>query len=150
MVPRSAIAWLVVACASPAADAPSPRDFPPLDGNAQILGIGDSIMAFNEPDQDITAVVADELDTTHELAAVGGETMLGDEANRIPWQYEVARDGQYALVIATGGGNDLGECTCGVSCDPVLDTLISADATSGAIVDLVEQGIADGRQFAWV
>ena len=117
-------------------------------GEADILAIGDSLLDFNTPDSDITTVAAEALGMTHEMGAVGGTTLLGDDNAAIPGSYV---NGDYRLLIVSGGGNDLGEgCTCGVDCAPILDELISADATSGVVVELVDQAVSDGKQVAWV
>lgn len=116
--------------------------------DAGVLAVGDSFMAYNAPESDIATVAADQIGMTVASAAVGGTTMMGGEEQNIPSQYRA--NGQ-VLVIASGGGNDLGEsCFCGVDCEEVVDQLIDEDASSGAIVSLVEQAISDGAYVAWV
>lgn len=73
--------------------------------------------------------------------------MLGGEGPDIPRQYV---DGSFGLLIASGGGNDFANCTCGEDCDPVLDALISEDGTEGAVPELVNRAIAGGAKVAWV
>ena len=115
-------------------------------GDADILAIGDSLLDFNTPDEDVTSVAAEALGMSHEFAAIGGTTMLGDDA--IGDQYV---EGAFELLIASGGGNDLGEgCVCGEDCASVIDELIDESGSSGAIVDVVERAVSDGKRVAWV
>ena len=116
-------------------------------GDQQILAIGDSFLDWHGPDADLQYVAAESLEMTIESAAVGGTTMLGGEGPDIPNQYV---DGSFDLLIATGGGNDFGTCTCGEDCDDVLEALISEDGTEGAIPDLVSRAIDRGAKVAWV
>ena len=116
--------------------------------SAEILAIGDSFLTFNAPGMSIPEVAASLLDATVDNDAVGGETLLGGGKDSIPNQYI---PGGYKLLIASGGGNDLGErCSCGFDCQPVLDQLISEDSSGGAIVELVERAIEDECVVAWV
>jgi len=116
-------------------------------GDREILAIGDSFLDYHGPDADLPYVVADSLEMSIESAAVGGTTMLGGEGPDIPNQYV---DGTFDLLIASGGGNDFGRCTCGEDCGPVLDQLISEDGTEGAVPDLVARAAEGGAKVAWV
>ncbi len=116
-------------------------------GDQEILAIGDSFLDYHGPDADLPYVVANSLELSIESAAVGGTTMLGGEGLDIPNQYV---DGTFELLIASGGGNDFGRCTCGEDCGPVLGQLISEDGTEGAVPDLVSRAIAGGAKVAWV
>lgn len=116
-----------------------------INGDQDILAIGDSLLDFHTPDADIATVAAEELGLSVELAASGGTTMLDEDG--IPQTYV---DGSFSVLIASGGGNDLGGCDCGGGCGDVLDALIAEDGSSGAIVDLVQRAVADGKQVAWV
>lgn len=118
----------------------------PVDpGVADVFSLGDSLLDFNVPDSDIALVAADDLGLTLARGAVGGSTMLGDET--IGSSYV---DGEYTLLIASGGGNDFAECGCDGNCGEVIEELISEDGTSGAIPDLAAQAVADGAYVAWV
>ena len=117
----------------------------PVTGDEDILAIGDSLLDFHTPDADIATVAAEELGLSVELAAYGGTTMLDEDG--IPETYV---DGSFSVLIASGGGNDLGGCDCGGGCGDVLDALIAEDGSSGAIVDLVQRAVSDGKQVAWV
>jgi len=116
-------------------------------GDMEILAIGDSFFDYHGPDADLPYVVAESLDMSIEVAAVGGTTMLGGEGIDIPNQYV---DGAFGLLIAGGGGNDFASCTCGEDCEPILDALISEDGTEGAVPALVSRAIGDGVKVAWV
>ena len=116
-----------------------------VDLNQDILTIGDSLLDYHTPDADIATVAAGALDRSVALGAVGGSTMLGED--NIADTYG---PGDFQLLIASGGGNDLEECECGVSCDDVIDALIAADGSGGAIPDLVERALSDGKTVAWV
>ena len=115
-------------------------------GDQQILAIGDSFLDWHGPDADLQYVAAGSLEMTIESAAVGGTTMLGGEGPDIPNQYV---EGSFDLLIATGGGNDFGTCTCGEDCEDVLEALISEDGTEG-IPNLVSRAIEGGAKVAWV
>lgn len=122
-----------------------PEDMPE---DADILVVGDSLMDFNRPDEDVASVMSGELSLTHAFAAAGGTTLLGDERSSIGGQYVA---GPYRVLLVSGGGNDLGEgCQCGVDCDSVIDQLLSSDSSSGVARDLVDRAIADGLSVVWV
>ena len=122
-------------------------DAPPVaTGMGELLGIGDSYQDIHE-DADIVEVAARTLGRTVENVSVGGETMFGDHDTSIPNQY---RAGEYGWVVATGGGNDLGTCQCGVDCTPVVDGLISTDGATGAIPALIDRIVGDGTGVVWV
>ena len=100
---RSHQTLLILLLSSPCAGG----DIPERTGETQILGVGDSLLAMHAPDADTMTVAAGQLDMSAELAAVGGETMLGDKPNSIPLQYEAGQHGDYELMITSGGGNNL-------------------------------------------
>jgi hypothetical protein len=129
-------------------------DFDPSDdekaaatGDRDILAIGDSFLDHHGEGVDLPWVVARSLGYTVESAAMGGTTMLGGEGVDIPDQYV---DGDFLLLLASGGGNDLATCTCGLDCAPTLDALISEDASSGAVPELVARAVDGGAKVAWV
>ena len=82
--------------------------------DANILVLGDSLLDFHSPDADIATVAGDALGYTVEHGAVSS-TMLDEADASIPGSYTT---GEYELLIASGGGNDLADCECGVNCDP--------------------------------
>ena len=71
-----------------------------INGDQDILAIGDSLLDFHTPDADIATVAAEELGLSVELAASGGTTMLDEDG--IPQTYV---DGSFSVLIASGGGN---------------------------------------------
>lgn len=121
---------------------------PEITGDADILAIGDSMLGYHQPDASIAHAAAAGLEMTVENAAWGGETILGEAENAVPLQYV---PGSFRLLIANGGGNDIGEnCSCSGDCDPVLEELISSDGQEGAIPELVRRATGDGAAVAWV
>ncbi len=119
----------------------------PLQGDQDILAIGDSLLSFHTPDADIATVAAETLGMSVELGSVGGTTMLGDPGESIPGSYV---SGEFGVLIASGGGNDLATCGCEGRCDDVIDRLVTEEAESGAIVELVDRAAYDGKTVAWV
>lgn len=116
----------------------------PTNTDAELFAVGDSFLDFHDAD-DAPFVAGDRLGRSVTNAAVSGETMLGGGSRAIPAQ---VIDGPYAWLIASGGGNDLAECTCGVDCEPVVDALIAADGT-GAIPTLVSRVTTAGAGVVW-
>ncbi len=119
-----------------------PED-PVLDGD--ILAIGDSFLDYHAPDADIASIVGASLGLDVDLLAFGGATMLNE--------YSIADtyvDREHALLIVSGGGNDLEGCVCGESCEGMIDELISEDGVEGAIPDLVYRALGDGVYVVWV
>ena len=58
--------------------------------------------------------------------------------------------GRWNWVVMNGGANDLGvNCGC-TRCDAEIDALMSKDATTGTIPDLIAQARAQGAQVLWV
>jgi len=110
-----------------------------------ILAIGDSLLDYHTPDADIATVAGDALNMEVDLEAIGGSTMLGDDSIS-----ETYVDGGHRLLIASGGGNDLGGCVCAQTCGDVMNALISPDGTGGAIPDMIYRALDDGKYVAWV
>ncbi|MBK9644845.1 MAG: SGNH/GDSL hydrolase family protein [Deltaproteobacteria bacterium] len=115
-----------------------------LEGAPRVLAVGDSVLAWaarrchSPPDHAALA-----LGEPIENLAVSGTRLLGGE-DVIPGQYDAAQ-GDYSHVILDGGANDLNQsCACG-DCDAVLDQLITADASAGALPELVRRVLDDGR-----
>lgn len=115
---------------------------------ARIVVAGDSVMAWNRI---AGAAVADRLsarlgqpvgDVSLSFAQITG----GQGPLNIPRQLAGLRPD---LVVLNGGANDLSAgCDCS-DCGPVLDRLISRDATSGAIPALVSDLRGRGAEVIW-
>ncbi|MEM9460633.1 MAG: SGNH/GDSL hydrolase family protein [Myxococcota bacterium] len=119
------------------------------DGNGNgnegpIYAVGDSVLEFHiDEGGSIPEVAAEVAGYDVVNAALGGAMVLEGE-NRIPNQYE---PGGWSWVIVEGGANDLGDgCGCG-DCMFVVDQLISADSSEGAMVELLERIEADGHDI---
>jgi acyl-CoA thioesterase-1 len=125
----------------------------PQQPGGDILVIGDSVMAWNRlSGDDIGRVIETELDRdvvnraalgarlrAGGLGAVGGLS-IPDQLSAGPWNW----------VVINGGANDLGlSCGC-TRCDGEVDLLISKDATTGAIPDLIARATAQGAKVLWV
>jgi hypothetical protein len=114
------------------------------DISPRTLAIGDSVFEWNIEDgasiPDFAAQAAD-LEMTN--ASVGGAMVLGEPDESIPGQYY---PDDWGRVLIDGGANDVGDgCGCG-DCIGVVDALISADLSGGAMVELVQQIRDDGAE----
>jgi acyl-CoA thioesterase I len=124
----------------------------PRQQGGDILIIGDSVMAWNQSaGADIGRAIEAELDRdvvnraafgaqirTGDLGALGGLS-IPDQLSAGPWNW----------IVMNGGANDLGfSCGC-TRCDAEIDLLISEDATSGAIPDLIARARAHGAKVLW-
>jgi acyl-CoA thioesterase-1 len=130
----------------------------PQQQGGEILVIGDSVMAWNRfSGADIGSAIEAELDRdVVNRAALGarirtvgpGAGGLGAFGGRsIPDQLSA---GPWTWIVMNGGANDLGlSCGC-TRCDGEIDLLISKDATTGAIPDLIARARAQGAQVLWV
>ncbi|MEL6347667.1 MAG: SGNH/GDSL hydrolase family protein [Myxococcota bacterium] len=108
---------------------------------ATMLAIGDSYYDFGEKDVSPPNQAADILGEIVWNKAIGGTRMLGGP-DAIPGQYE---SGMWDWVMISGGGNDVGPvCEDNNESAQVIDEILSEDGTSGVMVDLVDQIIADG------
>jgi lysophospholipase L1-like esterase len=119
----------------------------PQQRRGDILLIGDSVMAWNRlSGADIGRAIETELDRdVVNRAALGARVRAG--ARSIPDQLSA---GPWNWVVINGGANDLGlSCGC-TRCDGEIDLLISADATTGAIPDLIARARAQGAQVLWM
>jgi lysophospholipase L1-like esterase len=115
---------------------------------ARIVVAGDSVMAWNRI---AGAAVADRLsarlgqpvgDVSLSFAQITG----GQGPLNIPRQLAGLRPD---LVVLNGGANDLSAgCDCS-DCGPVLDRLITRDATAGAIPALVSDLRSRGAEVIW-
>ncbi|MBC2836324.1 SGNH/GDSL hydrolase family protein [Paragemmobacter straminiformis] len=121
--------------------------------DARILLMGDSMMAANrglghsvgnEIERRLGAEVIDR-------SVIGARyfyylPVSGAAGLRLTAQY---RKGDWDWVVLNGGGNDLlFGCGC-AACNRMVDRLISADGTTGAIPDLVRQLRRDGARVVY-
>jgi acyl-CoA thioesterase I len=124
----------------------------PRQHGGDILIIGDSVMAWNRSaGADIGRALEAELGRdvvnraalgaqirADDLSALGGLS-IPDQLSAGPWTW----------VVMNGGANDLGfSCGC-IRCDAEIDLLISQDATTGAIPDLIARARAQGAKVLW-
>lgn len=120
--------------------------------NAQILAIGDSILAWNlDASASIPQVVGQGLDRTIRNNAVGGARIVdpfgGAEGADIRQQYQA---GDWDWVLLNGGGNDLNDgCGCG-ECGALLDSLISEDGSAGTIPEFVTSLIQQNKKVMYL
>jgi lysophospholipase L1-like esterase len=127
------------------------------DDDAEILVIGDSILAWNAEEQaSIGDVIGQTLEREVLIAAVPGarfanpDELAARQGLDIRRQYDLVDRPPVDWVVLDGGGNDLGEsCECG-ECSAQLDELISADGTSGTMVDFVSEVAAAGSNVMFV
>lgn len=118
----------------------------PIEPSGNIIAVGDSIFEWNA---DEAASIPEVVGQVHGKevynAAISGSMVLGDDGEAIPAQYV---EGDWAWLIVDGGGNDLNElCGCG-ACDEVMDGIVSADGTGGALPALVGPAAASGVKVA--
>lgn len=124
----------------------------PRQQGGDILVIGDSVMAWNRAaGDDVGRVMEAELDRdvvnraalgarirAGGLSALGGLS-IPDQLSAGPWNW----------IVMNGGANDLGS-SCGCTrCDAEIDLLISENATTGAIPDLIARARARGAKVLW-
>jgi lysophospholipase L1-like esterase len=122
-----------------------------VDDGAEILVVGDSILAWNANNcASAPDVLGTELDRPVQNASVSGATMSVDGRTLfrvVPEQYT---DGGWDWVVAEGGINDLnGQCSC-ADCADELDRIVSADGSVGEMPELVDLALADGARVALV
>lgn len=126
----------------------------PSKGSAQVLLIGDSMMASNRT---VGGSVADAVEAAIGLEVVDRSVagasyfhplpLSGEAGLRLTAQY---RPGPWKVIIANGGGNDLlFGCGCG-DCSRMLDSLISTDGRSGAIPSHVLELRKTGAHVVYV
>ena len=155
--------------APPPGGAPAPVPGPgpapaPVQTNGRFIAIGDSMMAANRREgESIAQVMAEKLGITGEDVARGGAAVLkskpGEPARPgvpakpelppIPTQYV---DDNWAYVIMNGGINDINGPWCGNGDEgmALVDQIVSADASSGAYVDIVKQAQANGSKVVLI
>jgi len=138
------ILFLLVACADQA-----PR------GGGDIVVIGDSVMAWNQTsDASIPDVMGRTLGRNVISKAVPGAQFDNTSGIAGAVGFDIQRQlpaGRWNWVVMNGGANDLGaDCGCG-ACGPVVDRLIGADASSGAIPAFIRKVRArTGANVLWM
>ncbi len=136
--------FLLVGCVEPV----------PSDGEARIMAMGDSLMAWNSPSgRSVSDALEARLGQPVIDRSVSGASYLyplpisGRLGLRIERQFV---EGSWDWVVLNGGGNDLWlGCGCG-RCARQLERLINADGTRGAIPELVARIRARGTRVAYV
>ncbi|WP_299701553.1 SGNH/GDSL hydrolase family protein [uncultured Tateyamaria sp.] len=126
----------------------------PSSGAARIIATGDSLLAWNAAsNRSVVSALEKRLRATVVDRSVVGARyhyvlpISGSLGLRIGSQYAV---GRWDWAIMNGGGNDLWMgCGCR-KCDAQLNRLISADGTSGTVVDMVRRARADGARVIYV
>lgn len=118
-----------------------------------ILVIGDSVMAWNKNSgRDIGAVIGASLDrevisraaSGSDIQAGGAKSLIGLS---IPGQLPA---GRWNWIVMNGGANDLrGSCGCR-RCGAEIDRLISRDAASGAIPNLIARARRQSDRVLWM
>lgn len=117
----------------------------PIEPAGNIIAIGDSILEWNlDEGASIPEVVGQARGQEVYNAAISG-TMVTEGPESIPSQYV---EGDWAWLLLDGGGNDLNDrCGCG-DCDAVMDEIVTADGTGGALAALVGPVAASGVRVA--
>jgi len=118
------------------------------DPGAQMLAVGDSVLAWNGgAGASIPEVAARALALDVENAAVPGARVVQPSSLRAALGLSVPAQvvpGPRDWTIVNGGANDLSAvCGC-MRCDSALDALVSADGSQGAVPDLVRRVQAAG------
>lgn len=120
----------------------------------RILAMGDSMMAAHRlSGRAISNNLSEQLnEPVKDFSVVGARLayalpISGALGMNIGQQY---RNGAWDWVVLNGGGNDLWfGCGCNV-CDKKMNSLISADGTSGKIPSLISQLRGSGAQVLWL
>lgn len=127
---------------------------------ASLYAVGDSILEWHLGEGSIPEVMAEALDQPMYNAAVSGAHFLDGEGESIPSQLST---GAWQWLLVDGGGNDVNDrCECG-DCDAVLDAIVSADGSTGALPDFAREvadagtevlimgyyGLPDGAEFGF-
>lgn len=113
--------------------------------SADVVAIGDSILAWREPKcQSVPDHASSLLGARIDNRSINGAQLLGGE-DAIPDQLG---DSTASTVLLTGGGNDLNAREVCDGADPteVLDLLVSEDGSTGAMPGLVDALTAEGRE----
>ncbi len=126
---------------------------PSLHAETRILVVGDSLMTSNGDEQaSVSHALKQSIPGKIKSRAVAGARFFhflpitGLMGMNIKRQY---RPGDWDIVVMNGGGNDLlFGCGCR-RCDRMLNRLISADGTKGAIPKLVSRIREDGARVIY-
>ncbi len=125
----------------------------PLQRDGDILVIGDSVLAWNRSSgADVGSVIEAELDRDVVSRAAFGARLRGGGSGlfgslSIPDQLPA---GKWDWVVVNGGANDLGvSCGC-TGCEAEIDVLISKDASTGTIPDLITRAQRSGANVLWI
>ena len=126
----------------------------PPNGQARILAMGDSLMAWNAASD---ASIADALESRLGQQVVDRSVVGASYTYPLPisgsFGLRIARqfvDGDWDWVVLNGGGNDLWlGCGCG-ACTRQMARLVSEDGTSGEIPALVARIRASGARVVYV
>ncbi len=140
---RSVLAAVLLALFVPAGPAAAQR----------IVAIGDSVMAWNAGQgRSIADALSGALGLPVDNRAVSGARFSNDSGLGRALGFDIRRQlgrDRPAVVVMTGGANDLrAECTCG-ACAGVRDSLIDARLT-GEIPDFVAGLIAAGSRVVYI
>lgn len=119
---------------------------PPVDTDADVLAIGDSILAWHRgKGASIPAVVERRTGQKVTNQSIAGATFIGSRG--IPTQFVA---GDWDVVLINGGGNDIGD-VCGTPREAaVLEQLISSDGQRGAIPQFVRSLRSGGADVIWL
>lgn len=115
---------------------------PSADGDADIIVVGDSILAWHRGSgRSIPDVVEQASGLSVSNVAVNGARFLG--AGNIPSQFVA---GSWDWVIIDGGGNDLLPSCATPNANAILNALISQDGRNGAIPNFVNSVATGGTR----
>lgn len=114
--------------------------------------IGDSVLAWNRPSGgDVGRAIEAELQRDVVSRAALGARLRGGSfgALRMSIPDQLSGD-SWNWIVMNGGANDLGlSCGC-TGCEAEIDLLISKDAATGAIPDLIARAKRFGAKVLWV
>ena len=149
----------ITACGSGSSRAPvtsvpvAPAPVTPITSTLKVLAIGDSFFEWHvESQQSIPDEIGKALQASVDNRAISGANFYAGgsddpELINVKDQYEA---GNWDWVVMTGGGNDVNDkCECN-SCDVVVDELISMDATTGELPNLVNKMQQNGHKVVYV
>ncbi len=119
----------------------------------RVLAVGDSILAWHKwTGRDIPSEMGKLLAAQVENGAVAGARFSNASGLGRASGFDVRaqyRAGNWDVVLMNGGANDfLADCDCG-DCDPVLDSLITADLT-GEVPRFVAEVRQGGASVLWM
>ena len=121
----------------------------PLNTEAEILAIGDSFFEWHiDSQQSIPDEIGKSLSkSVSNQSMIGAVLTGGDGGIDIENQYV---EGDWEWVVMAGGGNDVNDkCSCN-ACEGILDELITQDANSGAIPQLVATILNNGHNVVYM